>query len=645
MAGGRIELLLLGLTGTLLLFSVWGWEQLDNPTDLLKFYEEEQWGYSQSVSSPGKLPPKTQQSHDDGSDAEDDAVPDDGSDAEDDAVPDDDGSDAEDDAETHKVEDDGTTDDVEPSADYDFKNSAVDWASGTEGGVTLDSQRNPASSTNWNATGPTVVCTDAGFQVTGPLKDIKVVGSEESLSAMNAPEFCDFAVNSLKTTLTVPFTGCNVKHTLNHYMLKLSYVDESGKKRVATTSCEQSPEVDLNISLCTNGTNEPGCMPDTPTSPRSSQPRSSQTRSSQPRSSPLQAQNCVVPPGEQVTCGYKGISPSNCRAMGCCVCHYTASCYYPLDECTADKHFVFAIRYNSVSIRVDPKKLVVPGFPNCKPVLVNTKVAIFKFKVTDCGTRVYQVGETRIYLAEVQTVVSALNLKYGIITRNEPLRFIVECRYSKTGAAPQSLASTGYMVKTPSSNLPSSLFSNGYYGVQLKIAKDEMYSSYYPHHYQPLRVLLGKPVYLELRSTQKDTVILVNYCVAYPRSAKNALVLIYEGCANTYDPNVQILKVADLPNNRYQRRFRVDSFIFMEQKTNRYLDEEICFMCSTEVCRPSEKQCKQQCFDGRCGDGYHFRSRATISHLLDMDDIKLYARNEQDMNSLIHITRIYSNNS
>ena len=31
-----------------------------------------------------------------------------------------------------------------------------------------------------------------------------------------------------------------------------------------------------------------------------------------------------------------------------------------------------------------------------------------------------------------------------------------------------------------------------------------------------------------------------------------------------------------------------------------------------------------------------------ISHLLNMDNINLYARSERDINSLIHLTRIYS---
>lgn len=47
----------------------------------------------------------------------------------------------------------------------------------------------------------------------------------------------------------------------------------------------------------------------------------------------------------------------------------------------------------------------------------------------------------------------------------------------------------------------------------------------------PLKVLLGKPLYLEVRlnSPKPEATLLVNYCVAYTRSASNALVLFYEG--------------------------------------------------------------------------------------------------------------------
>lgn len=127
------------------------------------------------------------------------------------------------------------------------------------------------------------------------------------------------------------------------------------------------------------------------------------------------------------------------------------------------------------------------------------------------------------------------------------------------------------MVKTPTSILPSAIVSWGLYAVELRIAKgwvfvhnsktpmklilnnflhiqtsfhlvcvistDATYSSYMLNNHPPLRKLLGKPIYLELnlKSAKPDAVILVNYCLAYPRSARNALVLIYEGYALLLD--------------------------------------------------------------------------------------------------------------
>lgn len=41
--------------------------------------------------------------------------------------------------------------------------------------------------------------------------------------------------------------------------------------------------------------------------------------------------------------------------------------------------------------------------------------------------------------------------------------------------------------------------------------------------------------------------------------------------------------------------------------------------------------------------GYKFSSGTKINHLLYMDDIKLYAKNQRDIDSLIHLTRVFSN--
>lgn len=65
---------------------------------------------------------------------------------------------------------------------------------------------------------------------------------------------------------------------------------------------------------------------------------------------------------------------------------------------------------------------------------------------------------------------------------------------------------------------------------------DAQYTSYYPQYHQPLHMLLGKPLHLEVRllnSPDPSLVLLVHFCVAYPRSGKAAWVLLYNGYART----------------------------------------------------------------------------------------------------------------
>ncbi|XP_021178675.2 zona pellucida sperm-binding protein 1 isoform X1 [Fundulus heteroclitus] len=490
-----------------------------------------------------------------------------------------------------------------------------------------------------------VVCTDDGFRITlpsGQLSSIQVVGWK-NISVADAPKSCGYHTNHLKNVLTVDFTGCNVREDEEDiYSLQLSF-RVSGRHQELTAFCVESAKFDSGLlprtfgkhTRCDKPINPPPATADPKPSrcplrtikgplttgkpvtaaPKSwlfttrpphttGKPETSPPAKEMSRSATSQKRhNCAVHVEERIPCGHFGTSRSDCERKGCCVDPSKHGCYYPLDECTADQHAVFAIRHDCAAIPVDPRKLSVTGGPLCRPAIVNDKVAVFNIRLEDCGVHSYEVGDMKIYMIEVQNVVKALNLKYGIITRDDPLRFLIECRYMKDGGAvaDQAVASIGYMVKTSTSNLPSSIISSGRYSVELRIAKDRTYSSYYPTYHQPLKLLLGHPVYLELRlrSAKPDAVLLVNYCLAYPRSAKNALVIIHEGCANPNDPTVSILKVSDSPQNRHLRRFRVEAFQFMDQRTNLYLNEEIYFMCSTEVCMTLEKPCVERCFDGK----------------------------------------------
>ncbi|MBN3296051.1 ZP4 protein, partial [Amia calva] len=300
---------------------------------------------------------------------------------------------------------------------------------------------------------------------------------------------------------------------------------------------------------------------------------------------------CHIPKRQQVSCGPKRIGSKACIAKGCCVDLDTGYCYYPLEECTADRHFVFVVHR---TFSVNPASLVVAGNKSCTPVICTADFAVFKFPVTGCGTHAFVVGETTIYLAEVMALARLNSLNYGVITRDSPFRLLVECRYAEG-----SLASTGYLVKNP--YLPNGILSHGVFGVQLRIATDDTYSRFYPQYHRPLRLLLGRPVFLEvqlLNAPDPSLVLLVHYCVAYPRSAQAVWVLVYEGCPNPLDyghtSTLHINHKQPLP--KHHRRFEIRTFQFMDHVTHRYLREEIYFMCSTEVCSPSAKPCVEGCF-------------------------------------------------
>ncbi|KAL7883845.1 hypothetical protein SRHO_G00015030 [Serrasalmus rhombeus] len=329
---------------------------------------------------------------------------------------------------------------------------------------------------------------------------------------------------------------------------------------------------------------------------------------------------CSFPSGQRLPCGRPGTTAAECLRKGCCRDEATFACYYPMDVCLADGQFIFVVPSNVAGLPINPARLMAVGRSSCKPVIANRDFAVFKFGVTECGTRSYQIGETTVYLAEVQSPIRKRILQYGIITRDIPVRLMVECRYSKSSLdladspvladplAPQASqsrlmkgwASAGYMVK--SASLPALVRAKGLYGVQLRIAQDETFTKFCSEDHQPLKVLLGKPVYLELRinAPNPKATLVVHYCVAYPRSAKSALVLLYEGCPNPLDSdNISILYVAGQSQDPHVRRFEVKAFQFMDKSTNKYLNEEIYFMCSTEVCMPSQTPCKETCFDGK----------------------------------------------
>ncbi|KAK1142990.1 hypothetical protein AOXY_G36820 [Acipenser oxyrinchus oxyrinchus] len=290
-----------------------------------------------------------------------------------------------------------------------------------------------------------------------------------------------FGEGNGKNILTAPYNACNVKILNNFYILRVLYTTLTGQHGDIHAKCPV-----------------PGLVP---------------------------REGCKIPRSQQVACGPPNADPQLCVANGCCVDATTSQCYYPLDACTADGHFVFAVYRTSTKPEIDPGSLVIAGNQSCAPVICTPDFAIFKFPVTGCGTHAFMVAETTIYLAEVHGMVRGTGQVYGEITRDSSYRLQVECRYGKG-----SLASTGYLVVNPLP--PSAALAFGSLGVRLRIATDASYTTFHPLSHLPLRFLLGSKVYLEVQlinPPDPNVVLLVHYCIAYPQSSQSAWVILYEG--------------------------------------------------------------------------------------------------------------------
>ncbi|KAM9769410.1 uncharacterized protein ACNS7B_024018 [Menidia menidia] len=310
---------------------------------------------------------------------------------------------------------------------------------------------------------------------------------------------------------------------------------------------------------------------------------------------PRSGNECDLHSEYRLPCGSGSVSQTECLSMGCCFNKHPPTCHYPMDECTIDRHMIFYVPASLTDPPLSPALLVAANNSTCTPEKATSDYALFNIPMDGCGTRRVVVGKTVVYMVEITNMIHAVSLNYGTITRDTPVRLLVECRY-----VPGTALSVSYMVKTPS--LGPEIHTQGVFGVQLRIAQDAHYSSYYPQYHQPLHMLLGKPLHLEVRllnSPDPSLVLLVHFCVAYPRSGKAVWVLLYNGCPNPLDPEPSkaVLSYPKAPAPQSQtRRFTVSTFQFLPDGEFQDTDEEIYFMCSTEICSPHNGPCVEGCF-------------------------------------------------
>ncbi|KAF7656907.1 hypothetical protein LDENG_00034550, partial [Lucifuga dentata] len=230
--------------------------------------------------------------------------------------------------------------------------------------------------------------------------------------------------------------------------------------------------------------------------------------------------NCDTQRDLQVDCGHERITSVACDQLGCCYDTQASACYYRLNACSLDGHFVFSVEATDTDPPVDSSSLIVKDQPECFPVITTTDTAVFKFSVMDCGAKMKIIGDMMIYEVE--------QLQTKTLAQNPSFSLQIQCEYEnsslKLAADLQSLYAA---TKAPT------MVALGTIKVQMRIATDASFTSFFSEDQLPLRLPLREAVYVEVSIAQPSpdpTLSLrVQDCFAYPASRHSVWTLLYDG--------------------------------------------------------------------------------------------------------------------
>ncbi|XP_068192423.1 zona pellucida sperm-binding protein 4-like [Antennarius striatus] len=296
--------------------------------------------------------------------------------------------------------------------------------------------------------------------------------------------------------------------------------------------------------------------------------------------------NCLMERALRLDCGPQGLSRVACYELGCCYDAYDFTCYYRLNACSLDGHFVFSVKTTDTDVPLDPSNLVVKDHPWCLPVVNTSDMAIFKIGVMDCGAKMVVQGDMLIYEVEVEELHS------------ESSAFIlqVQCEYDES-----DLKRVADLLSLNAVTNPPPVVALGNIKVQMRLAKDKSFTSFLSEDQLPLILPLRDAAYVEISLAQPSpdpTLSLrVRDCFAYPASRHSVWTLLYNGCPNPLDnmrSSVPVDERGETISHSQVRRFDVKTFAFVDPQTGRPSVEKMYFYCWVEICT-HDVDCSQRC--------------------------------------------------
>ncbi|XP_047427740.1 zona pellucida sperm-binding protein 4-like [Mugil cephalus] len=300
--------------------------------------------------------------------------------------------------------------------------------------------------------------------------------------------------------------------------------------------------------------------------------------------------NCDTERDLRVDCGDKSIYREACIKLGCCFDSEDSSCFYKLNACSLDGHFVFTVHATDTQPPIDPGNLIIKDQPHCLPAVTTADTAVFKIGAADCGAKMKADGDMLIYEVDVEEWSPKSRSKHF------PFSLQVECEYEASDLKQAAELRSWFAVTDP-----PPVVAQGTIKVQMRIATDSSFKSFVPEDQLPVTLLLGQAVNVEVSLVQPSPdpslSLRVRDCFAFPASRRSVWTLLYDGCPNPLDDMRSSVPVDDrgkTSTHSQTRRFDVKTFAFLNPETGHPSVEEMYFYCWVEICT-DDIDCSQRC--------------------------------------------------
>ncbi|CAH6809772.1 Zp4 [Phodopus roborovskii] len=302
---------------------------------------------------------------------------------------------------------------------------------------------------------------------------------------------------------------------------------------------------------------------------------------------------------ERLPCAPLPISRGDCDKLGCCFTseeEEVGYCYYGntvTSQCTREGHFSIAVSRNVTSppLNLDSLHLVIRSDSGCDPVMATPTFALFQFPFTSCGTTRQIIGDQVVYENELLATQDVRTWVSGSITRDSIFRLRVSCSYSVLS----NTSTISMQVLTLPPSIPKT--QPGPLSLELQIAKDKTYGSYYGAKDYPLVKFLQDPIYVEvsiLHRKDPSLGLLLEQCWATPGPNPFHQLqwpILVRGCPyagdNYQTRRIDVQKISS-PFPSHHQRFSISTFSFTNAvREKQALGGQVYLHCSALICQPA----------------------------------------------------------